>query len=179
MIRRVPDSSPGIDAILDEQFDQTSVEVQRRYPERASDVRSLILNQKASDKFRQDIKARSRAARPSVMLSALQPYHFHVVTIPDEKMFLLCSNPVGRLSNGGTGHLGDESTELWLPISPHIAVVATSALGSNTMNLKMGREFVREYNEYAAKRSSIIASSSRKLLQSIIGAVGASFSLGP
>ena len=90
---------------------------------------------------------------------------FGVITSKNQS-FVLGDHPLARM--GGSGHLLDAATELWLPVTPQIAVTPWGAKGT-THRFDLTTGMVRHLNQTVARNSNIIASRSPALVRSLIG----------
>lgn len=84
-----------------------------------------------------------------------------------EKSFVIGSNPYIKTSD--RNHFSDRNAEIWLPVAYDILVSPSLSPGiERLIEIKENRK-IREFNEHIFKRSSLIASRSRKLITSLAG----------
>ena len=168
MARRVPDFLSNADRVLDDSLMRARARALCEFPNLEREIENIIDTRFNSREIRRSILAESRARPPRSALDAIAGYSIHLASPPPKMTFILSSQIVSRVGNRGSGRLGDPRTELWLPVGPRIAIVATKIEKPWPMHFTMSRQFMRDYNVAAAKRSTSIASSSRTLLESIL-----------
>ena len=120
--------------------------------------------------FARDVRVRATIKHSPKVQSALNQLTFKWVLLSSKCSFILSSQMVYRLGNGGPNGLNNPNFEMWMPISPKIALVL---LRDNYGKLPLVHydtpDHVREINEYALKSSFQIGSHSRELLESLTG----------
>jgi Protein of unknown function (DUF4238) len=84
--------------------------------------------------------------------------------------YILTSMMVYRIGNGGSNGLANPNCEVWMPISPKIALVLVRDI-QNRIPFKNADDpkHVRAVNEFAASNSKQIASHSKELIESVTG----------
>jgi len=83
------------------------------------------------------------------------------------KNFILGSYPVAKLASPGHAHISDPTVEIWLPISPKLAVSPGYAKGEERLIPTRNAKVIRCINEAIAKQSTVIAGSNEKLIVSL------------
>jgi len=84
--------------------------------------------------------------------------------------YILASRMVYRIGNGGPNGLSNPKMEMWMPITPKIALVLVRD-PENTIPYRNidTPSHIRKVNEYALKNSFEVASHSHSLLKSLVG----------
>lgn len=87
------------------------------------------------------------------------------------KSFIIGSNPLVRCNSGGSGHLSEETTELWYPIAYDVAVsVGSWEVTERLFKLDetvLSSRFVDRINRQMFLQSNEIAGQSKALIESI------------
>jgi len=84
--------------------------------------------------------------------------------------FILSSRMVYRIGNGGPNGLSNPNMEMWMPISPKIALVILRDPHKKVpYKYIASSSHIRQINEYAMRNSFEIGSHSKALLKSLIG----------
>ena len=84
--------------------------------------------------------------------------------------YILSSRMVYRIGNGGSNGLLNPNMEMWMPISPKIALVLLRDPQKRVPDVVVDTsKHIRKVNEYAVRNSFEIASHSETLLKSLIG----------
>lgn len=82
--------------------------------------------------------------------------------------YILASRIVYRIGNGGSNGLMNPSMEMWMPITPKIALVLLRDPKRRIPHIvRDNPNHIRQINEYAVKYSFEVASHSRELLKSL------------
>ncbi|MEE9347028.1 MAG: DUF4238 domain-containing protein [Robiginitomaculum sp.] len=86
--------------------------------------------------------------------------------------FILASRMVYRIGNGGPNGLSNPKMEMWMPITPKIALVLVRDPGNRIPHRVVDTpDHIRRINEYAVRNSFEVASHSEALLKSLVGKV--------
>ena len=105
-------------------------------------------------------------------MATLAERGLYFAKIVQKKSFIIGSNPLVRIQNGGTNHLSDPKTEWWYPVSHDIAVSMglTNSPKSEKIFLldESNTKVIRSINETISTQSNEIASKSFSLLKSIL-----------
>ena len=142
---------------------------------RTPDFANMILKRGAK-KEKKDVESRRKEIGPEYMfrrenekvLNILQEKNFAIVKIFDPKeSFIIGSHPVLRLPPNPI-YLSDTRVELWLPITPDVAVVLFSREIKKLLEIR-DPHIIRKINEGIFRQSSAIAGCSRELLESLAG----------
>lgn len=100
---------------------------------------------------------------------ALSEFQVRWARIQDGSSFILSSQMAYRIGNGGPNGLINPDMEIWMPISPKLAVVLVrDPSGKIPLVVSERRDHVRKVNLYAIDNSFAVASRSSKLLHSLI-----------
>jgi Protein of unknown function (DUF4238) len=101
---------------------------------------------------------------------ALENYRVRWAVSETAHSFILSNRVVYGLGNGGSGGLSNPQHEIWMPISPKVALVLLKD-PNNQIQLKTicTPSHIRKLNEHAVSTSSQIASHSKELLESLTG----------
>jgi Protein of unknown function (DUF4238) len=142
------------------------------YP--ASEERRLLLaemgNPSRLREIGRSLRVRSTIVRSALIENALEDFAVRWAFSGSHHSFLLSSLMVYRIGNGGSNGLSNPNMEMWMPISPKIALVLARD-PKNLIPLKVleDSDHIRQVNEYASSSSRQIASHSKLLLESLTG----------
>lgn len=125
---------------------------------------------------RQELKKLGRTARVSAQVSPpseVAPYldalSAKIVRCSGRHSFIISDFPVYRIGNGGANGLRNINSEMWLPISPKVALVLLNESVSAVPDFNvLDRDRVREINVFAVRNSAGVASHSRQLISSLL-----------
>tara|TARA_R100000935_G_scaffold22414_1_gene41283 strand:- start:571 stop:1431 length:861 start_codon:yes stop_codon:yes gene_type:complete len=168
MMRRVPEAQKNFADSYHSNLRSIQSDLLQRYPERGSEIRRVVEARNNDRSEMQNVKLQVRTHYPERLLQGMEGMLFRFALLPDNAMFILSSNMIQRLSNGGDGNLHDALTELWFPIDPHIAIVAARVPANFPKFVYKDRKFAKEYNDLAVSRSDEVGSPSSKLLSALI-----------
>lgn len=116
-----------------------------------------------------DIRVRATLTKSQDVENALRQLRVRWARTPAKNSFILSSMIAYRIGNGGRNGLSNPAMEIWLPISPKVAMVLLrDPSGRVPLSVDISREKVREINIFAARNSRQIASHSKELIQSLI-----------
>ena len=174
MIKRTPDFIKGND---DSTIGKNVVEATQKDLEANSDhagIAKLNANIKSNPNFMREIGRgiRVRATiKPSKKVEAtLEDFSVRWAICGPIHSFILTSMMASRIGNGGPNGLSNPNFEIWMPLSPKIALVLLRDEQNRIpiMNTD-SREHIRAVNEFGAENSMQIASHSKELIESITG----------
>lgn len=83
------------------------------------------------------------------------------------KSFVVGSNAVVKLTPPGETRIGMNGVEIWMPISPEVAVCIASGAGNEGLVMLNENESIRVLNSIIFRSSEIVASRSKMLLESL------------
>ena len=107
-------------------------------------------------------------ARPDRTLQTLEEFSVRWAVSEGKHSFVLSSEMVYRIGNGGSNGLSNPKTELWLPIHPKFTLVLLRDPENNIpLRIKGTANHIRLVNEYAIDGSLEVASHSRNLIESL------------
>jgi len=135
--------------------------------------RQLEINLRNNEWLRdegRDIRVRATLEDSQRVKDALSEYVPRWAISETKHSYILSSKMVYRIGNGGPNGLVNPNMEMWMPISPKIALVLLRDPQERVPNVvAFTSEHIRRVNEYAARNSFEIASHSETLLKSLIG----------
>ena len=109
-------------------------------------------------------------ARSSRIMGELREFQVRWATSEGRHSFVLSSLIAYRIGNGGPNGVSNPNMEIWIPVSPKIAMVLVrDEEGRIPSRNSLDRDKVREVNEYAMRKSRQLASHSEALLVSLVG----------
>jgi len=168
MMRRNPEAQKDFADSYRSKLRSIQSDLIKRYPERIGEIRRVVETRNDDLEEMQNVQLQVRTTYPESLLRGMEGMRFRFALLPDNAMFILSSNMIQRLSNGGDGSLDNALTELWLPIDPHIAIVAARVSSDFPQFVHFDRKFAKEYNDLAVGRSDEIGSPSSTLLAALI-----------
>ena len=132
-----------------------------------TEVREAVLSKNAIQRILKNVSVNARSRGGNEIVDALQNRGLAFgVASSRRSSFVVGDHPLARM--GGTGHLLDEFTELWLPIAPQVAVSPWGA--RNTAKLfHFNTHMIRRVNELIVTNSNVVAGRSPKLIRSLAG----------
>lgn len=172
-VKRNPDFSSRFDdhqiglQVTEEMLDAVSewdgshelIESLNRRKENRIDLRSIG----------RDIRVRAQLQSSDKLEAELDTLNVRWAVSEGSHSFILCSNLVYRIGNGGPNGLSNPDFEMWLPISPKKALVLMRVRSRDVpLVVKIDRDHMRKINLYGVDESHCIASHDQKLLQSLI-----------
>jgi hypothetical protein len=83
------------------------------------------------------------------------------------KSFIIGSSPVVKLTSPGKTHLGDHSVEVWLPVAPRVMIGLGLARGTEKLVPVEKASDIRHINLAIFKQSTVVASASEALVESL------------
>ena len=115
-----------------------------------------------------DVRVRAQISPLEKSEKVLQEFDIRWAQTSGKHTFILSSRMVYRVGNGGSGGLNDARAQLWVPLMPTLALVMLRDPANRYPYTNyIGRDLVRSMNEYAARNSVQIASSSERQLKSL------------
>lgn len=125
---------------------------------------------------RQELRKLGRNTRVSAQVSPpekVAPYldglSVKIVRCSGKHSFVISDFPVYRIGNGGANGLTNINSEMWLPISPKVAVVLLNESISAVPDFHvLDRDRLREINIFAVRNAERVASHSRQLISSLL-----------
>ena len=167
MMRRVPEAQKDFPQNYYAQLEITAEKLAKQYPEKEREIRNAVEKKYDDPLELKNVELETRTKYPERILLGMEGMTFRFALLPEKAMFILSSNMIQRLSNGGTGSLDDPRTELWFPIDPKIAIVVGRFGPHVPQFFEFNRSFAKEYNDLAVRRSYEIASPNQKLLTAL------------
>jgi len=117
-----------------------------------------------------DIRVRATLKDSQRVKDALSQYVPRWAVSETKHSYILSSKMVYRIGNGGSNGLVNPNMEMWMPVSPKVALVLLRDPQEQVPNVvAFTSEHIRKVNEYAVRNSFEIASHSETLLKSLIG----------
>lgn len=168
MMRRVPEFQKDFPSNYFSELTNIGAKLIAGFPEREGEIRNAIEERFRDPHGLQNASLETRTSFPENILNGMEGMRFRFALLPKNAMFILSSNMIQRLSNGGTGSLDHPKTELWFPIDPHIAIVAVRVDQHFPQFVELDRKFAKGFNNLAVGRSDEIASPNQKLLSALI-----------
>lgn len=122
--------------------------------------------------YGRDLRVRSSLEDSERVLNAFEKLSVRWVTSDNKHSFILSSKMTYWIGNGGANGLVNPLLEIWMPISPKVAIVLVRDVNRVIpyQNLDT-RDHIRQVNEYAMRSSNQIASHSKELLASLVGKI--------
>jgi hypothetical protein len=116
------------------------------------------------------LRVRATIGRSDLTEDALKNFSVRWAVSGSRSSFILTSLMVLRIGNGGSNGLSNPNMEMWMPVSPKIALVLVRDVG-NVIPIKVleSTEHIRQVNEHGTTYSSEIASHSKQLIESLTG----------
>lgn len=137
--------------------------------ERKDELEKDLRNRTKVIQYGRDIRVRGSISPTPRLDGILKEFSFRWAFIEGRHSFVLSSQMVYRIGNGGPNGLSNPKAEVWMPLSPKVAAVMLRDQQAKIPHLvSEDRDHVRQINEYAVRSSQQIASGSQKLLQSLI-----------
>ena len=130
------------------------------------DERQRSLTPQAIAEFRQNARVGALSRASSQILNALANKGLSFGVCEPRHSFILGSSPVLKIA-GTTSRLDDPTVEIWLPIHPNI-MAATGGKKGDTKIVQLPAHSVRSFNLAVMRKSSMIASRSKKLVHSLV-----------
>ena len=116
-----------------------------------------------------DKRVRSTIRRSEKVDGSLNDLEPRWAYIDGKHSFILSSLIAYRIGNGGATGIAQPNMEVWMPISPKVALVLLRDPEKISPPIVcVDRQKVRAFNQYAVKYSSAVASHSEELLKSLI-----------
>lgn len=148
-------------------------EIMALSPEDSEDrihAQKILNDPKALRKHGRDIRVQSQILPPREAKPYLDQLRVGIAKSYGTHSFIISDPPAYQLGNGGNNGLKNSDAEIWLPISPKVALIFINRKHADLQRvIGIDRDFARKINEYAARGSRAIASHSYKLLCSLTG----------
>jgi Protein of unknown function (DUF4238) len=174
MLKRTPDFiKSNDDSAIGKSILDATIRSLNENADHAGIVR-LDTEMKKNPNFMREIgrntRVRATIKRSKKMETTLEDFSVRWAFCESKHSFLLTSMMVYRVGNGGSNGLSNPNVEIWMPLSPKIALVLLRDK-HNKIPLKIDetRNHIRAVNEFAANNSRQIASHSKELIESITG----------
>jgi hypothetical protein len=120
-------------------------------------------------KLGRTVRVRASISASEKIKDALEEFHVRWAVSDSKHSFILSSLIAYRIGNGGPNGLANPMMEIWMPISPKIALVLLrDAAGKVPNRIAIDGRKIREINEYACRNSGALGSHSSKLLSSLV-----------
>lgn len=139
-------------------------------PQRVQQLEGELNDQQKLLELGRTVRVRSTIQRSKQVESMLEDFVVRWAISRSKHSYVLSSKIVHRIGNGGSNGLSNPNMEIWMPISPKIAIVLLRDPESKiplTVTDRMSS--IRKLNEHAVENSQQIASHSRKLIESLVG----------
>jgi hypothetical protein len=122
----------------------------------------------ALKKLGRTVRVTAIVERMPLMQAALEEFEVRWAVSEGRSSFVLSDLIAYRIGNGGSNGLINPNAEIWMPISPKIALVLLrDPMRKIPYRVTETTKHIREINEYAAANSNKIASHSERLLLSL------------
>lgn len=174
MIKRTPDfMRSNDDGVIGKSVFESTLKDLKENAAHAEIVR-LNTDMRKNPNFMREIgrgiRVRATINRSKRVEAALEDFSVRWAVCGSKHSFILSSMMVYRTGNGGVNGLSNPNFEIWMPISPKIALVLLRD-EQNQIPIKItdSRNHIREVNVFAAANSKQIASHSKELIESITG----------
>jgi len=117
-----------------------------------------------------DIRVKATLQNSSRIKETLSQFVPRWAVSQTKHSFILASRMVYRIGNGGPNGLTNPKVEIWMPITPKIALVLLRDPENKVPHIVVDRpQHIRRVNEYAVRESFEVASHSERLLYSLTG----------
>ena len=171
MITRTPDFLEHDDVGIGKEVVEATL--QTLSSENSSDQRRQLEAQLRDDVQLQDIgrhiRVTAKLKNSSRVSKALSEYVPRWSISQSKHSYILASRMVYRIGNGGSNGLSSPKMEMWMPITPKIALVLVRDPKNEIPHRVIDTpKHIRQVNEYAVKTSFEVASHSETLLKSLI-----------
>jgi hypothetical protein len=119
--------------------------------------------------YGRDIRVRSQLRQSPEIETELKRLKLRWVVSRGKHSFILPSNLPYRIGNGGQNGLSNPQFEMWMPITPKLAVALTRDIPRRLpLVYEIGRDHMRHINSFGLESSSLIVSHDKNLLNSLI-----------
>jgi hypothetical protein len=173
MAKRTPEFTKKYDDIEIGREIVESTLLKLPHNEIGEDRRQLIADLNNPNRLREigrNTRVRATIRRSELVDGALKDFSVRWAVINEKHSFILSSLMVYRIGNGGPNGLSNPNMEMWMPVSPKIALVLVrDPQNKIPLVVREGGSHIRQINEYAATNSQQIASHSQKLIESLTG----------
>lgn len=176
MIRRTPDFSPAIYGTDEERGRDFLEKLISAHAARGTDAKiterlELELHDPARQRARgRDIRVRATVSPLSTAGEMIKEFSVRWAISERRSAFILPSIMSFRIGNGGPTSLINPKVEIWMPLSPDLAMVLVrDQLGKVPVASLIPSAKVRQVNEHAMKLSTSIGSHSKLLIESLTG----------
>lgn len=132
-----------------------------------AEEREKFLTPTALANFRQNARVGALSRVSDEILTILGEKGLYFATCEKRLSFIIGSSPVIKIVGPDSHQLDDSNAEVWLPIHPNIAAVATGRKNDSRI-VQISSRQVRAFNLAVARKSSVIASRSNKLISALI-----------
>ena len=152
-----------VKSILEEMDEQSDLIERKIYEGHLNDPAKLR-------DYGRDIRNRATLPNSDRINKALENLHVRWSKIETEHSYILSSMMAYRIGNGGPNGLMNPNMEIWMPVTPKIALVLIGKHHKSVPHVVTDtRDHIRKVNEYAMRNSTQIASQSKELLESLTG----------
>ncbi|MDH5452846.1 MAG: DUF4238 domain-containing protein [Paracoccaceae bacterium] len=178
MIKRTPDFVKKHDEIeigreiVERELATLSDEVESEL--RRSELTQELQSEAALRMLGRTVRVRACIARSKKIDDALKDFHVRWAISESKHSFVLSSLIAYRIGNGGSNGLVNPMMEIWMPISPKVALVLLRDPDGRVPNrIAIDRDKIRQVNEYAYRNCNQLGAHSEELLSSIVSNLSA------
>lgn len=115
------------------------------------------------------VRVKAQTFDPMELMKYMREFSIRWAVSAGKHSFLLGDLIVYRVGNGGMNGFDNPQPELWFPISPKRALVLVrDDAGRVPPIVDVGRDWMREFNEFVVSESDRIASSEKSLISSLL-----------
>lgn len=165
---RVPERHAESLEYFDEAFEKSIDEFERRIRPLTPAERASLQEPKVIARIKQNARVDSLASPSGLAVQALNSRGLVVVHIAQPKRsFITGSFSVIKLTYPDRSALTDPTVEVWLPISSQTAICSAGSAGEERLIQSVEDRHIKAINEAIFKQSTVIASHSLKLIQSL------------
>jgi Protein of unknown function (DUF4238) len=138
-------------------------------PQEVTELRQTLSNRIRLQQIGRHVRVTGQISSSGKVEKALEDFSIRWAVSSGSHSFILSSQAVYRIGNRGSNGLNNPIVEIWLPISPKIALVLLRDQEESISFLNyFSKEKLRKINEYAVESSTQIASHSKTLLLSLL-----------
>ena len=173
MTKRTPDFTKKIDeeaigleifegALADRPFESENASNQEKA--------ATLADPTITKKLGRAVRVRATIARSAKIEKVLEEFSIRWSVSKTQHSYILSSSMAYQIGNGGSNGLAKPRAEIWMPVSPKIALVLVRD-PARKIPLKVPDtpHHIRQVNEFAARSSDQIASHNQNLIESILG----------
>lgn len=138
--------------------------------DRIASFEADLLNTGRLRDYGRDLRVRASLSDSNKITTPLQELSIKWAVIKSRHSYILSDKITYWAGNGDHNGLINLNLEIWMPISPSIAIILTRDEENNMpQQLEDSRDHVRLINEYAMRSSNQIGSHSKELIESLTG----------